>query len=360
MRGVVAGLSAVLVLSACSVAEEGPEPEPPAKLRTTDVSSLRVSGQQEQETALSVSLSPDGKTVMSLGRDGRCLRGVDGSYKHCPVKAFEFDIDDPAWSPDGRMVAITEEYAFGVEPDVWVIDVASGDLTNLTDDGVESDGISLTSREMPEGAQVDVSPSWSEDGKRIRFLRRESANSAGVMSVSPAGGEPERLGTIDTSWEKLQTVAWAEDSVAWLSGPPDDRGGEVFVAGLSGESRKVLDGEYRVLSFSSDGNFLLADQRDADGNPGVGTARVVPARGGDPVPVADGQVTYPGWGPEGHAIAYVEAPGTLRVVGKPGGTPHDLYQQSDISARDGVAWVPGRMAVVLDGNRPVVLAVDGS
>lgn len=57
----------------------------------------------------------------------------------------------------------------------------------------------------------------------------------------------------------------------------------------------------------------------AVGRVGRGLGRLVlgsaVGRGGDPIPVADGQVTYPGWAPDGHAIGYVEAPGTVRVVG---------------------------------------------
>jgi hypothetical protein len=99
-----------------------------------------------------------------------------------------------------------------------------------------------------------------------------------------------------------------------------------------------------------------------DGAAAVGKAVVVPARGGEPVPVADGQVTYPVWAPDGHAIAYVEAPGTLRVVGKPGDTPRDLHQQPDIRAADleSLDWVPGRMLASLGEDHPVVLTVDGT
>ena len=239
-----------------------------------------------------------------------------------------------------------------------MLDVASGELTRLTEDRVNR--VDMITQEIPDGAIVDIAPSWSEDGKEIRFLRRESANSVSVMSVSAAGGDPARLGTIETPWEDLRTVAWSDDSVAWLSWSFVD--GEVFVAGLSGESRKVLDGEYNKLSFSADGNFLLADQPGPDFTAAIGKAVVVPARGGDPIPVADGKVRYPAWAPDGHAIAYVEAPGTLRVVGKPGGTSRDLHQQPDIRAADleNIDWVPGRMLVSFGTTQFVVLSIDGT
>lgn len=105
---------------------------------------------------------------------------------------------------------------------------------------------------LQTGGQYDIGTAdWSPDGTTIALTDEVAL-----------GGEPERLGTIETSWENLRSVAWAEDSVAWFSGPPSGGGGAVFVAGLSGESRKVLAGEYSRLSFSADGHFLLADQPD--------------------------------------------------------------------------------------------------
>jgi dipeptidyl aminopeptidase/acylaminoacyl peptidase len=356
LRRVALFVSAALVLSACSAEKEAaPPPEPPARLQATDVSSLRVSGQQDLGSAYYAWLSPDGKTVLYQSPDGTCLRAVDGSGQHCLPAGDLYDTETADWSPDGTKIAMTESLARGHEPDLWVLDVASGELTRLTEDRVD-----MVIQEIPDRAVVDITPSWSEDGKEIRFLRRESANSVSVMSVSPAGGDPARLGTIETPWEDLRTVAWSDDSVAWLSWSFVD--GEVFVAGLSGESRKVLDGEYSTLSFSADGNFLLADQPSPDYSAGVGKAVVVPARGGDPIPVADGKVMYPTWAPDGHALAYVEAPGTLRVVGKPGGTPRDLHQQPDIRAADldNIDWVPGRMLVSLGTTHLVALTIDGT
>lgn len=322
------------------------------------MSSLRVSGQQDLGSVFSAWLSPDGKTVLSHSPDGTCLRAVDGSGQRCLPAGDLYDAETADWSPDGTKIAMTESLALGNEPDLWVLDVASGELTALTEDRV--DRVGMMTEEIPDGAVVDITPSWSEDGRQIRFLRRESEDSASVMSVSVAGGDPARLGTIETPWEDLRTVTWAEDSVAWLSWSLVD--GEVFVAGLSGESRKVLDGEYDRLSFSADGNFLLADQPTPDYTPAAGKAVVVPARGGDPIPVADGKVMYAAWAPDGHAIVYVEAPGTLRVVGKPGGTPRDLHQQPDIRAADlvNLDWVPGRMLVSLGTDHLTVLTIDGT
>ncbi|OLF06052.1 hypothetical protein BLA60_33990 [Actinophytocola xinjiangensis] len=125
------------------------------------------------------------------------------------------------------------------------------------------------------------------------------------------------------------------------------------------EPRTLLDGEYNVLSFSADGEYLLGDRYDLEASePVPGAARVVPVQGGDAVPVTLGEVTYPAWGPRGHAIVYLASPGTVRVVGRPGGEPKVLHDAPRLTAAslDEIYWVRGAI-VVGTGEAPVVLTL---
>jgi Tol biopolymer transport system component len=338
MRRFAVVSAVVLMLSACG--QDAPEPVGQR---------WKVTGQQEQPQTNRANLSPDGDTLLYGGENGLCLKDVDGSNERC----VDTDPDDPtdnldsghaAWSPDGSRLAITEDYVFGVEPDISVVDVATGRLTRLTDDGVVHDGNDLSGdRNFPDGALVDFYPSWTADGERIRFLRKDSAGVA-VMAVPADGGAPARIGTLDTDWDKLWAAAWAEDSIAFMSRASPADHGEVLVSAISGdEQHKVLDGDYWLLSFSADGAFLLADEIQRDGEATSGKARVVPVRGGDPVPVASGKVRFPTWAPEGHAIAYVEEPGTIKVIAKPGAEPQTLHKDSELMAADhqSLDWAPG-------------------
>jgi hypothetical protein len=217
--------------------------------------------------------------MLSACGDGQGARGVDGSNEHSLGADSGLFPGSAMWSPDGGKLAIIEDYPFGMEPDIWVVDIASGERTNLTDDGVvQAEWPSPGEFVYPDGAVVDLFPSWSADGERIRFLR-EYSDGMTLMSIPAGGGDPTRLGSINADWKKLQTVAWAENSIAWTSGTPDDRHSEVWVSsGFGGLPHKVLDGPYRVLSFSADGALLLADQLDRSSEGAVGTAHVVPAR----------------------------------------------------------------------------------
>ena len=326
---------------------------------------MRVADQQELPAAHWAELSSDGRNVLYTGANGLCVRRADGTREQCvdrPDPAGFLDPDHAAWSPDGRKLAITEAYTLGLEPDIHVVDVETGQLTTLTDDGITQQGtIGAGEVVLPDAALVDLYPSWSADSKQIRFLRK-AATGVAVMAVPATGGEPTSLGTLDTEWNALMEVAWAENAIAWTTGSRAEGDGEVWVSTLAGGGpHKVLDGQYRTLSFSADGAFLLADQQDRDGDAAVGKARVVPARGGDPVPVAAGKVRYPTWAPEGHAIAYVDAAETVRVVGEPGAAPRDLHREKELGAADHehLGWAPGVMLVRVGEDTPVVLRITG-
>ena len=324
----------------------------------TDVSALRVVDELAQPTALTARLSPGGNTLLYNDGAGPCVRGVDGTGQRCVDEDVHLDTQSAAWSPDGTRLAFTDTHTLGLEPDLWVYDVGNGELTNLTDDGVPPGAIGGGPK-VYEDADMDVYPSWSPDGARIRFLRRTDAEHLAVMSISPGGADPRQEASVATPWARLRAVAWSAERFAWFAGSRDGESGSVYTVGLAGdEPRRLIDGAYPILSFSADGQYLLVDER---GLPADGRARVVRVVGGNAVPVASGSVTYPTWAPRGQSLAYVAAPGTLRVVARPGGEPKDLYKAAELGAadNDNLDWAPGVLLVADGEGNPTVLTLDG-
>ncbi|MFJ1997205.1 amidohydrolase family protein [Streptomyces asiaticus] len=138
--------------------------------------------------------SPDGKLlavcayrgggfhIWTLRPDGSGLRQrTDGPW----------DDRGPAWSPDGTRIAFASERGgdpvAGSPYRIWVLEVASGELTRLT--GVEGqDG------PLQGGAWEDFDPTWSADGERVLFVRGAPAgttlNARTVASVRADGTGP--------------------------------------------------------------------------------------------------------------------------------------------------------------------------
>lgn len=103
---------------------------------------------------------------------------------------------DPALSPDGAKAVFT---AIG---DLWITDIASGTTAKLTDDEA-----------------IDLSPSWSPDGKLIAFVSDREGKSD-IWTITPDGKTFVRLTDLDApanapSWSPDGTkIAFLKDALA--------------------------------------------------------------------------------------------------------------------------------------------------
>jgi serine/threonine protein kinase/Tol biopolymer transport system component len=191
--------------------------------------------------------SPNGdQIVFRSGRDGGGLfvMGATGES----VRRLTSAGYDPAWSPDGRVIAYSTEavddpYSRNIFAELWTVEVASGKTTRLY-------------------AVDAVQPAWSPDGARIAFW----ANTGGqrdIWTIAATGGAPEAV-TKDaaTDW----SPEWSPDG-RWLCFE-SDRGGSMNVWRVPIEQRSGrLEGEPQPLTsgvrglgygrFSHDGTRMV-------------------------------------------------------------------------------------------------------
>jgi hypothetical protein len=147
-----------------------------------------------------VTLSPDGQWIAGMGPgESICVWEVATLTSTCAGEGLPIRAETVTWSPDGSAVAFALDAAFlGWESDIYVFERESGELWNLTDDGLEGD---LFSDELVEkNPPLDDVPVWSTDGERLAFVRSHGEGeiqSTAIMVIDRAGGEPVELVALD-------------------------------------------------------------------------------------------------------------------------------------------------------------------
>jgi len=147
-------------------------------------------------------------------------------------------LSDLAWSPDGQRLCFVQESRKGLS-DLQLMDLASGQVTRLTDPG-------HTSRR----------PTWSPDGASLAFLSDRDGSSQ-VYLMASDGSHVRRL-TGDPAAK--ESVAWSAkgDRIAYSARL--DTGTGLFTIGPDGSGRQqaaTVPGALGALCWAPDGRSLL-------------------------------------------------------------------------------------------------------
>jgi dipeptidyl aminopeptidase/acylaminoacyl peptidase len=339
---------AVTLLATGCVSRNGPE-----------IDGLRVTGTERLDVARLARLSPSGDRMVRPGKTP-CVSALDGSEEQC-VDAGKVRTDwrFVSWSPDGEKLAFTNNLWGYEEPDLWVFDTTSGELRNLTDDGVRR----IDLERPPQALRYDAFPSWTPDGEEILFARAHAPDQpVSLLSIAARGGEVTSLREIPCTFDGLRGLAWSEDHVAWtceLEQPSvmlgEHTGGRADLVATGDISQ-----DRSLLSFSPDGKRLLVDSLYAQySSLWEGEPLIVAVDDGAVEWVGGPGVGYPTWSPtEDHTLAFVTRPGTVWVADEPDGRSRALYNAEKIDGPDGLrlSWAKNTMLVIAD-DQPVLLTL---
>jgi dipeptidyl aminopeptidase/acylaminoacyl peptidase len=227
----------------------------------------------------------------------------------------------PAISPDGRLVAYTvrepnwDENAY--ETEVWLADVASG-----------------TVRQLTNGKKSSEAPSWSPDGRWLAF-GSDRTDKRQIYLIDPRGGEAQALTSAE---DGVGEFAWSPDGrqIAYLMTDPkpndlkerDKKYGEFEVIDqdhlmthlwlidvATKKSRRLTEGSFTVgrFAWSPDATRIAFDHRvNTDpSNSDTSNISILTVADGkvQPLVTQEGPDSGPVWSPDGTRIAFQTAMG---------------------------------------------------
>jgi Tol biopolymer transport system component len=223
---------------------------------------------------------------------------------------------DPAWSPDGSMIAFRSQRDGNDE--IYVMNADGSDQRNLTNEPAE-----------------DWSPDWSPDGKSIAYatfayggtFRGGAYTDIAVIPVE--GGEPTRLTEAHGEYPD-----WSPDGtqIAFTSGRAGSY--DIWVMNADGTNQHPLTDNPAYESspaWSPDGRSVIFDAEwgeDRDHESGIGfefDIWVIDVDGADLRQVTNDPTSedrFPAWGADGR-IAF-NRNGELRVMSGDGSQPEPL------------------------------------
>jgi serine/threonine protein kinase/WD40 repeat protein len=188
------------------------------------------------------SISADGSLAAAVwdrgAGDPGTVRVVDLSTQRVLRFRPPLDANATAFSPDGTQIAIASGSAPG---DVWVTDIATGDVHELTNPGK----LGFTSI------------AWSPDGRYLAAAGWDTS-----VPVWDARGEPHAL--LTGHKDEVHWLDWSPDSSALVTGSDD---GTAKVWGISDYGASELmtlaaeDGAISGVAFSGDGSQVMTGSK---------------------------------------------------------------------------------------------------
>ncbi|MCZ6915861.1 MAG: CehA/McbA family metallohydrolase [Gemmatimonadetes bacterium] len=296
-------LAAVLVMAVSAAALAFPNRFPTVSIRVENHLLPAVS-----TGPLDPAFSPDGAWIAFSARGDVWKVPAGGGVAEALTggPAYHFE---PAWSPDGRSLALTVDTDGNL--DIGVVSAAGGEVERLT-----------------THPHVDVEPTWSADGQSVYFVTGRNRN-LDIYRIDLADRTGQVVPVTSSRGNEIQPAVSPDGTMlAYVAGIPGRQGsGGIWVMPLPvGEPRLVLDEEtaYRAKpSWTADGIALIFVS-DFSGSNDIA---VVPVDGGNPLRLTTRPVDEfaPVMSPDGSTIAFVANDGgPTRLVTIPFGGGGEL------------------------------------
>ena len=256
---------------------------------------------------------------------------------------------DPAWSPDGRLVAFSR---FARDPGEYSNNEADIYITN-------AEGQHRRNFTRYSGEDLSWSPAWSPDGTKLAYVSGRLSSSLLVAGVDE--GRNNALVVPPLYWQ-IDRPSWSSDGQELLYGvrPPQEPP-SVYVVGADGSNNAKLVDSASDPVWSPDGKQIAYVGHGADGSPVNVT--VAGADGANPRILTGNAIQGSlAWSPDGQWIAYVRPSPTFRLMLiRPDGSDEHAVATGGLTAFS-PAWRPAgplpshrRPCIVKAGRRGGIL-----
>jgi Tol biopolymer transport system component/DNA-binding winged helix-turn-helix (wHTH) protein len=300
-------------------------PDRAVQVQDAFADSVKAGGSSRRMLAVAVLVTS--VVLIAAGSWWNATRNTISSDTVKPVRltkltSFPGQETDPAFSPDGRLVAFSWDGERGDNRDIYVMPVGSQTPVRLTHDPA-----------------IDISPSWSPDGSQIGFLRLDTV-SRGRLVVIRSDGGPERTirevrlrEDIDRAMRPL--LAWTPDGkeIAYATQDDDLERTSLYVTDLQGTTvRRLFVADEATMGaaappFSRDGKWLAYTTVYG---PYQARLFVRPLQAGlqpgEAVPVTEpggSLITSPIWAPDSRHLLFTQ--GSSILEWRPGAPPRQVF-----------------------------------